>query len=79
MTFFLNCLLVFTVMFITDVLYALYFTSVRDNQAVMAATFGSSIYLLSALVTTKWIEDSWLLLPAVAGAWLGTFVVVRWK
>ena len=77
MMFILNCLLVFALMFICDVIWAAYFRFINDKQAMPASICGVLIYLFGSLVTIKWMEDSRFLIPAMAGAFLGTYITVK--
>lgn len=75
--FILNCLLVFILMFICDVIWAAYFRFINDKQALPASICGVLIYLFGSLVTIKWMEDVRYLAPAMVGAFLGTYITVK--
>lgn len=75
--FIINCLLVFTLMFITDVVWAFYIKLISDKKAFLSSVCGVLIYYFGSLVTLKWIEDSRYLIPAMAGAFFGTYITVK--
>lgn len=72
----INCLMVFSLMFTCDVIWALYFRFVTHKKALPASICGVMIYLFGSVVTIKWVENSLYLIPAVLGAFLGTYITV---
>jgi len=76
MIFAINCLLVFVLMFTCDVIWALYFRFVNNKKALPASICGVLLYLFGSAVTIKWVENSIYLIPAVLGAFLGTYITV---
>lgn len=76
--FFLNCILVFILMFVTDVVWTVYFNFISQKLPKQAAISGVLIYLLSSCVTLKYVENVWYLIPAMLGAYFGTYFTVKY-
>lgn len=75
--FLFNCLTVFFFMFLTDVFYAAYIRFLSNKEALNASIAGTLIYMFSAFVTVRYIEDIRYLPVAMAGAFCGTFITVK--
>lgn len=75
----LNSLMIFSIMVIVDVIWTLYLSSVQNNKPFSAGLCSIFIYLTSAITTTKWVENKNYILPALVGAFLGTYLVVKYK
>jgi hypothetical protein len=73
----IDWIVVFAGMFALDFVFALYTMYVQEKQPVMAAHFATAIFLLQAVVIASYVKDFSLILPAAAGAWLGTWAAVR--
>lgn len=71
--------LVFAAYFVIDVLYAFYIIAVNKKQAGVAACMTSGIYTLAALGVMTYSRNPIYVLPLAVGAFLGTYVVVRFK
>ena len=71
--------LVFATYVVIDVLYAAYIIAVGDRRAVRAAALSSVIYSLLAFGVVTYSENPAYVVPLAAGAFLGTFITVRWK
>ena len=69
-------------MALLDLLCAIYITEVNKRHAVMASLLAASMYAVSATVIIGVVQDNWLIIPACAGAFAGTFLgikVVKWE
>jgi len=64
---------------ITDVIWALYFIEVSNKNAAKSGFWSSLIILFGAFITTEYIQDKTLIFAAVIGAFIGTFLVVKYK
>jgi hypothetical protein len=72
-----TCLILFTVYFIYDVLYAQFILSVQKLQSTLSATISGAMYVISAVGIIKYTDNPWYLLPVALGASLGTFCFIR--
>lgn len=79
MSYILTFILVFVAMFFADVCWVWYFISIEERKSVLAGLWGAIIYLFSAFTITNYVNDKTLLIPAVIGSFLGTYVVVIYK
>jgi hypothetical protein len=52
---------------------------VADKNALHASFWGSIIILFGAVSTTSYVEDHTLILPAVLGAFIGTYITIKYK
>ena len=69
----------FFAMFLTDVLYAYYVQAVQTSQALQASMWAAILYILGGIVVIGYINNPWILIPSVLGAFAGTYVGVRYK
>jgi hypothetical protein len=68
---------VFVAVFALDFAWAAYTKAVGTESAGTAAVYSMVIYLLGGAVVVQYVASPWLLLPAVGGAFCGTFLAVR--
>jgi len=71
--------LVFLAMFMADVFWTLYFIQVEERRAALAATASTLIVLMGMFTVLQYTHDATTAIPALLGAWLGTYVTVKWK
>ncbi len=69
----------FLAMFFTDMFYTYYLSAIEKNRAVMASIWAGVLYLFGALIVVGYTRDVWILVPAVIGGILGTYVGVKVK
>lgn len=69
---------VFLVYVVFDILYALYVLCVAKKQAFRASFISSALYSLGAYGVMTYLDNRWYLIPLACGAFLGTFVAVRY-
>jgi hypothetical protein len=62
-----------------DVLYALYIIYVEKREPIKAALSTSLIYCLLAYGVISYSSNPLYLIPLASGAFLGTYLVVRYK
>jgi uncharacterized membrane protein YfcA len=60
-----------------DWLYAKYTIAASGKQALTSALYAAGIFSTAGFVTVAYNRDPWLLLPAVVGAFAGTYIAVR--
>lgn len=70
----LSVFVAFTVM---DMAYAAWAKQVAERRAVASGLYAMLIVLCSSYVTISYVKDPWFIVPAVAGAFVGTWLVVR--
>lgn len=75
----LTAALIFIVYTFIDILYTLYVIYVNERNALKAACTTSAIYVLIAFGVVNYSKNPWYVLPLASGAFLGTFVAVKFK
>lgn len=61
-------------LFFVDIGYVLYMQNVQKRKKVVASTYATLIFLLNSVVIINFTEEKILLIPAVIGAFSGTYV-----
>jgi hypothetical protein len=72
----LQYILVFIATFVADIVWAKYITAVADKAAFTAGIYSMFVYLAGAYAVTKYIENKKMLIPAILGAFFGTYITV---
>ena len=67
-------IVVFLLVVTTDFLWAVYIKALGNNNYLKAATFSGLIMCAGGFTAIEYINDHWLLIPAVAGAFVGTYL-----
>ena len=70
-------LIAFMSIFCLDIVYTYYLKSVECNQALKASLWSVACYLLGSIAIVSYTTNHWLILPAVLGAFCGTFVGMK--
>ena len=64
----------FFALFFVDIGYVLYMQNVQKRKKIVASTFATLIFILNSVVIINFTEDKFLLIPAIIGAFVGTYV-----
>lgn len=64
-------------MVLVDIVWAMYIIYVDEKRALMASIMAVIIYLAGSYTTIKFVENKEFIAPALAGAFIGTFIAVR--
>jgi hypothetical protein len=75
----LKFFLMFALVSVVDFMWANYIAHIAKGNAVLSSLFGAAIYLLGSVVTINYVNDHWMLVPAVLGALVGTYLSVKLK
>ncbi len=65
--------------FFLDIVYTYYLRCVAKNNAFGASVWSVACYLLGSVAVISYTTNHWLLIPAVFGAFLGTYVGMKIK
>lgn len=76
-TFVFQAIAVFAAVAALDFVWAKYTYAITTKRATLAGFYGAVVFLLSGVATLGYVASPWLLLPAVAGAFVGTYAAVR--
>jgi uncharacterized membrane protein YfcA len=74
-----KALIVFAALFCLDLVWAKYTLAISAKRTVWAASYASAIIALSGYAAINYVNDPWMLLPAMAGAFLGTIVGIKYQ
>jgi hypothetical protein len=69
----------FFAIFLLDVVYTYYLRCVADNSVLGASFWSVACYILGSVAVINYTTNHWLLIPAMAGAFAGTFVGMKIK
>lgn len=75
----LKFFLIMIAMALADVCWTLYFIDVEERRAHAAAFWSAMIILVTAFTVTNYVENQIYIAAAFLGAYLGTYVTIRWK
>jgi hypothetical protein len=67
----------FVAMAALDYVWAYYQRAVTQKAPVRAAQLSAMLIVLNAGVVLSYADDHWMILPAAAGAFIGTYYSVR--
>lgn len=73
----LECILVFFALLIVDLLNAFYIKNIQKNKAMIAASTAVVLFLSASIAVIGYVDNHWLLIPAAAGAFAGTYIGVK--
>lgn len=76
---YITAITIFFVYMLIDCLYAAYVISVGRGQAVLASICTAIIYSLLAFGVLSYSKNVWYLIPLASGAFLGTYITVKFK
>jgi len=71
-------LIIFIALLITDVIWALYIRWSASGKAFRAAVLSILIYVIGAFTFAEFIKDTWVLIPAAAGCFVGTYITIKY-
>lgn len=71
-------ILVFLGMTALDICYTQYVKDTADRKAFSASNWAAVLILVSGFVTTSYVADPWLLIPAAFGAFAGTWISIKY-
>ena len=66
----------FAVLF-TDIFYTYYLKAVQDERVMAASVWATIVFLIACVAVINYTTNYWLLIPAGAGAFCGTWVGMR--
>jgi hypothetical protein len=66
-------------MAVADVCWAYYFIKIEERKSVAAGIWGSAIYICGVFGVLSYTEDKTLIIPAVLGAFVGTYLTIEYK
>ena len=70
-------LITFVAVFALDFIWVQFTMATANHQPYRAAFWSAWIYVAGGLSTILYINDHWLLIPAIVGAMSGTFFSIK--
>jgi hypothetical protein len=67
-------ILTFFAVFFTDIFYTYYLKSVQEEKVINASVWAAVVFVVACVAVINYTTNHWLLIPAGAGAFCGTFV-----
>ena len=64
-------------MFFTDVFYTYYLGAIQEKRAIASANWAAIVYVIASMLIIGYTDNPWLLIPAILGAWLGTYIGIK--
>jgi hypothetical protein len=64
----------FIAIFVLDIVYTYYLRCVENNYVFGAAAWSVACYVLGSIAVINYTTNHWLMIPAMAGAFCGTYV-----
>jgi uncharacterized membrane protein YfcA len=69
----------FFAIFLLDVVYTYYLRCVANDNVLGASFWSVACYILGSVAVINYTTNHWLMIPAVAGAFVGTYVGMKIK
>ena len=67
----------FFAIFLLDIVYTYYLRCVQYEQVLQASVWSVACYVLGSVAVINYTTNHWLMIPAMAGAFCGTWVGMR--
>ena len=67
----------FFALFFTDMFYAYYLKSIAEDRALASSLWAIVVFLIASVAVINYTTNHWMLIPACAGAFCGTFVGMK--
>jgi len=68
----------FLSMLVTDIVYTLLLKSVQNDRPIAASIWASLITFLGGVAIINYTSDNMMIIPAVLGAFVGTFIGMKY-
>jgi hypothetical protein len=75
----LDHVVTFFSIFLLDIVYTYYLRCVAKDNALGASFWSVACYLLGTVAVISYTTNHWLIIPAVAGAFCGTYAGMKLK
>jgi len=75
----IECIVTFFSIFLLDIVYTYYLRCVANDRVLGASFWSVACYILGSVAVISYTTNHWLIIPAVAGAFCGTYVGMKVK
>ena len=69
----------FLAVFATDFIYVYFVKSIQDNHPLRAAWWSTVVTFTASVAVISYTEDHLALIPALLGAFFGTYIGMKWR
>ncbi len=69
----------FLAIFATDVMYVYFVKSIQNNHPLKAAWWSVVVTFTASVAVINYTTDHWALIPALLGAFSGTYLGMKWR
>lgn len=77
MNVYLNILLSFVATAIAEPIYILWIRRTSQGKAFSGATYGSTIWVIGAIVVISYVDNKWMIIPAFLGSWISGYLTIK--
>jgi len=75
----ISYIVTFFAVFVTDLLYVYFVKSIQEDQPISAGLWSMVVTLTASVAVINYTEDHWALIPALVGAFAGTWAGMKIK
>ena len=76
---FMDYIITFFALFFTDIINAWYIKAINDEKPFLASVWAVAVTLLASVAVINYTRDNMMLIPALLGAFAGTYVGIKIK
>ena len=74
-----QAIICFLSMVVLEYIWAHYTIYLMQNKPALASLAAMGITVANAVVTIFYVDDHWLIVPTMLGAFVGTYAAIKWK
>ena len=75
----MNYLIVFFLVFLTDILYCFYLKAVNQDKHLLASVWSTAVTWTASIAAINYIEDHSMLYASLTGAFCGTYFAMKFN
>jgi len=75
----MDYIITFLALFVTDVINTLYIKAINKEQPLLASFWAMVVTLAASVAVINYTRDNTMLIPALLGAFVGTYVGMKLK
>lgn len=76
---YVDALVTFLSIFVLDIVYTYYLRCVANDNVLGASFWSVACYILGSVAVISYTTNHWLIIPALAGAFCGTYAGMKLK
>lgn len=74
-----NIAMSFGSMVLLDMIWVKYTHAMIQYRPLAAGGWAAGIAVCMAVITINYVENAWMIIPTVVGAFAGTYIATRWE